>query len=187
MPATRVEHTPPPSNVPDYMDLTVANEGPSRPYAFSGSVLQNHQSIQPNDTPVVANANSIQPAIPNKPTLQFAIEDADSIPDEDPAALVSLEQLSDLSLTDFFTLVATRSGKPRKEALQHVTFRCQWGTMITLVANRDGGEEGWQKIKGKMRLIFKNEPLRYLKKKKFSVCVYAGDHRVCGVDSDEED
>jgi len=187
MPATSVEHTPPPSNVPDSMDLTVVNEAPSKPSALDRSALQTHQPIQSNGAPVVVNGNSIKPVTPKKPTLQFAIQGVDGIPDDDPAALVSFEQLSDFSLADIFTLVATRSGQPLEEALAQVTFICQWDDMTALIANRDAGEEAWKKIQRKLKSILKNEPRRYPRKTMFLVFVYVGDYTVLKVDPDDNE
>jgi hypothetical protein len=186
MPPNKAEPTPQPSLVPDNMGLTIVNERPSKPNAFSGSVLQSRESTQPTVTTLVKRASSIQSDSPKKPTLQFAIEDVDGEPNEGPMNLIPLKEVSDFSLVDVFALVSSRSGQPLEE-LEHVTFRYQWGDMVTLVVNRYAGEETWKGMKSKMSRIFKNVQKEYRKKKQFLVWVYCGDRTVLKEDSGDEE
>ena len=187
MPIKKAEHTPQPSIVPDHIDLTTVDERPNKPDQIRGSVLQSSESIHPTGTPLVRRASLNPSDSPKKPTLQFAIEDVDRIPDEDPARSVSLKELSDLSLTGLFALVALRSGNSPEE-LEQVTFRYQWGAWATLVVNRSAGDEAWRKMKAKMNRVFRNAREEYRKKKQFLVWVYAGDRTILKEDSgDEED
>lgn len=121
---------------------------------------------------------------PNKPSLQFAIEDLDGIPDEDQISLISALALNELDLAGMFDLVAVRSGNQPED----VTFRYQWGGMAAFVVNRDMDEEAWRGMKKKMGRVFKNAKEEYRKKKMFLVWVSCGDRTILREDSgDEED
>lgn len=130
--------------------------------------------------------NSIQSDGPRKPALQFAIQDADGVPNEDPGSLFSLKEISCLDVKGLFELVAHYSGE-QLEDLNDVTFRYEWGKRsLAHALNKQASQEYWKTLTGKMGKIFMHAQGEYPKKKKFLVWVNCGDRTNLKEESGDE-
>jgi len=152
----------------------------------------NSASDQDDNSMKSPGVNSINSSIPSpcqsprKPTLQFAIQDADGIPDDTPSRFVSLKKISSLRVADFFKLVELRSGKSADD-FDCVTLRYQWGDRLAHVANRRAGDECWKAATKKMENVFFNATKEFRKKEEFLVWVTCGDRTNLVEESDGQE
>lgn len=83
--------------------------------------------------------------------------------------------LFDLSLSELFLVVSSRTNKPL-DSITCVTLRyLGWGEGEALVVQKDGSEEDWDDTKEEILIVFKDAIGEYSKKKEFLVWIKCGD------------
>jgi hypothetical protein len=168
-----------------HMDAVLALPGQHKLSKSDHAMNNDRDPEKSPEAKPLKRSSSVLCGSPRKPTLQFAIQDADGFPDDTPSRLVSLKKISNLGITDFFKLIEIRSGQSEGD-FDCVTLRYQWGNFVAHVVSREAENEHWKATTSKMEKIFVNAKSEFRKRKEFVVWVSCGDRTNMVEDSDEE-
>lgn len=142
-----------------------------------------HSSMQLASTS--ADTSTYNTAL-EKPKLYFAIENSKGMPDTSASQLISGPRFRDSSLSDFFSLVASRSGKSI-ESLNDITLRYTWINQNAVVVNKNVGEEPWEDIKEDVLDFFRMSREDNCSRRRFHIWVRAGDSTMVGKNASRDD